>query len=681
MLRLGDGWIGSRSQPYEDFPGSCWLCCLRRFSSLDGLSFGCRAEGGKDVGRKEILIGSTAEPAPHGDRSTGSFRREMRILGISAYYHDSAAALIEDGKVIGAAQEERFSRIKHDASFPREAVRFCLEKAGGSVDAVVYYEKPLLKFERILSTAFEVAPAGFGAFAAALPSWLREKLWIPWQIETALRELGCDARGKIRFASHHQSHAASAFFPSPFASAAFLTLDGVGEWTSTTFGRGEGNQLHFLREMRFPDSLGLLYSAFTYFCGFRVNSGEYKLMGLAPYGQPRFRQTILEKLIDLKADGSFRLNLEYFGYLRGERMTNDRFAALFGGPARRPDQGMTSRECDLARSIQEITEEIVLRIARTIHRETGEKNLCLAGGVALNCVANGRLVREGPFERIWVQPASGDAGGALGAALAYYYLAEGRPRLMTQNCDGMRGAQLGPEFSDEEIATVLSERGIQAEYLGPKGVLERVARRVAEGAVVGFFQGRAEFGPRALGNRSILGDARSATMQRVLNLKIKQRESFRPFAPMVLAERVQDYFEFAGESPYMLFTAPVKAERRIMQLGRGGDLLDQVNTPRSDIPAVTHVDFSARIQTVDRKTHPSLHALLTEFDRITGCPVMINTSFNVRGEPPVCRPREAIDCFLATEMDSLALGSYFIEKTALDSKLLQASTSRTFAPD
>lgn len=607
----------------------------------------------------------------------------MRILGISAYYHDSAAALVEDGVVRAAAQEERFTRIKHDASFPREAARFCLEQALGTIDAVVYYEKPLLKFERILSTAFDVAPAGFPAFAAALPSWLREKLWIPFQIENALQSLGCDVRGKIHFASHHQSHAASAFFPSPFHRAAFLTLDGVGEWTSTAFGRGEGNQLHFLREMRFPDSLGLLYSAFTYFCGFRVNSGEYKLMGLAPYGRPRFREKILANLLDLRSDGSFRLNLDYFGYLRGGRMTNDRFAALFDGPARRPQDRVTPRECDLARSIQEVTEEIVLRVARTVHRETGETNLCLAGGVALNCVANGRLLREGPFEKIWVQPAAGDAGGALGAALAYYHLGWGKPRPDPKNRDGMRGSFLGPEYSEAAITLVLAERGILAERLEPNALVERVAQRVAQGAVVGFFQGKAEFGPRALGHRSILGDARSPQMQRVLNLKIKQRESFRPFAPIVLAERVSDYFEFCGDSPYMLFTAPVKSERRLSQQGGNdeSDLLAQVNTVRSEIPAVTHVDYSARIQTVDRTVHPLLHALLTAFDRLTGCPVMINTSFNVRGEPPVCHPREALDCFLTTEMDSLALGSFFIEKAAIDPQILGRVRKPTFAAD
>ncbi|PTY05591.1 hypothetical protein DB347_14560 [Opitutaceae bacterium EW11] len=605
----------------------------------------------------------------------------MRVLGISAYYHDSAAAVIEDGRIVAAAQEERFTRIKHDPSFPTNAIRFCLGRAGGPPDAVVYYEKPLLKFERILSTAFSVAPRGYRAFAAALPGWLREKLWIPLQIEDALRELGCDVAGKVHFADHHQSHAASAFFPSPHARAAILTLDGVGEWTTTAFGRGEGNSLELLQELEFPDSLGLLYSAFTYFCGFRVNSGEYKLMGLAPYGTPRYRDAILEKLLDLREDGSFQLNLEFFGYREGERMTNGRFAELFGGPERRPEQPLTGRECDLARSVQEVTEEIVLRIARTVHRETGEKALCLAGGVALNCVANGRLLREGPFESIWVQPAAGDAGGALGAALAYYHLGCGAQRAEPAGRDGMSGAFLGPEYTDDEIAATLGEHGLVGERLSLGECAERVARRVSDGAVVGFFQGRAEFGPRALGGRSILADARSPEMQRVLNLKIKARESFRPFAPIVLAERVGEYFEFSGESPYMLFTTPLVHSRRRSAAAPEDRLLERVNQLRSDIPAVTHVDYSARLQTVDRLTHPQLHAVLTEFERLTGCPVMINTSFNVRGEPPVCHPREAIACFLETEMDTLAIGSFVVEKSAVDPEVLKRVSRRVFRPD
>lgn len=604
----------------------------------------------------------------------------MRILGISAYYHDSAAALVEDGLIVAAAQEERFTRVKHDASFPQNAIAYCIKQAGGAPDAVVYYEKPLLKFERILSTAFRVAPAGFNAFAAAMPSWLRQKLWIPMQIEDALRRLGVDARGKIRFASHHQAHAASAFFPSPYERAAFLTLDGVGEWATTTYGRGEGNRLEFLREIAFPDSVGLLYSAFTYYCGFRVNSGEYKLMGLAPYGEPRYVDTILRELVDLREDGSFRLNLDYFGYLRGERMTNARFDRLFCGPPRKPEEPITRRECDLARSIQSVTEEIVLRMARTAHRDTGEQNLCLAGGVALNCVANGRLLRDGPFKSIWVQPAAGDAGGALGAALAYHFLGYGAERPSPGGKDAMRGAFLGPECADEEVAAALAERGLTGQRYSKGEWLQAVARHLADGAVVGFVHGRAEFGPRALGHRSILADARAPAMQRALNLKIKKRESFRPFAPIVLAERVSDYFDFSGESPYMLFTAPLRAERRKTPPPID-DLLGQVNAQRSDLPAITHVDYSARIQTVDRERNPTLHALLTEFDRITGCPVLVNTSFNVRGEPPVCYPREAIDGFLDTEMDVLAIGGYLVEKNAQTPAARVARPQRVFAAD
>ncbi|HEU5079724.1 MAG TPA: carbamoyltransferase N-terminal domain-containing protein [Opitutaceae bacterium] len=604
----------------------------------------------------------------------------MKILGISAYYHDSAAAWVENGRVLAAVQEERFTRIKHDASFPQHAIEYCLGIGGGAPDAIVYYEKPLQKFERILSTAASVAPRGFGAFAAAIPSWLKEKLWIPLQIENALRRLGVDAVGKIHFSSHHLSHAASAFFPSPFQRAAILTLDGVGEWTTTAYGVGRDNQIELRRELQFPDSLGLLYSAFTYFCGFRVNSGEYKLMGLAPYGSPKYCEVILRELIDLRDDGSFALNQSYFGYLRGERMTNDRFAALFGGRERRPEERITTRECNLASSIQAVTDEIVLRLARTVHAETGEKNLCLAGGVALNCVANGRLLRESLFENIWVQPASGDAGGALGAALAFYYLGQNRPRAADGNRDQMSGAMLGPEYSDEVIDAALRRRGIVAERLDRPAWLARVAEAIASEKVVGLFQGRAEFGPRALGNRSILADARSVDMQRVLNLKIKFRESFRPFAPVVLAEHAAEYFNLQHASPYMLFTAPVRESRR-RPVAANGEILERLNEIRSDVPAITHVDFSARVQTVDRETHPALHALLTEFHRLTGCPVMINTSFNVRGEPPVCHPDDAIAGFLETGMDALAIGSFFIEKSALDPQLLTQVVPRQFAAD
>jgi carbamoyltransferase len=636
----------------------------------------------------------------------------MRILGLSAFYHDSAAVLLEDGAIVAAAQEERFSRIKHDASFPRHAARWCLAQAGGPPEAVVYYEKPLLKFERILSTAFATAPRGFRAFAAAIPDWLHHKLWLPGVIEDELASVGC-APVPVYFSGHHEAHAASAFYPSPFAHAAILTLDGVGEWTTTALGRGNGGALELLRELRFPHSLGLLYSAFTHHCGFRVNSGEYKLMGLAPYGRPQFAGTIREHLLDLKADGSFRLNLDCFGFLIGQTMTNARFTTLFGAP-RRPDDPLTQHHCDLAASIQQVTEEIVLRLAHTLHDLTGEENLCLAGGVALNCVANARLLREGPFRRLWVQPAAGDAGGALGAALAYHHhLLRQAPRAKVRitnippespatlaanpipdepgnvrntnigsstGGDAMRGAFLGPQYTDAEIEAALVARGLPAEKLAPAALNARITDRLVAGDVVGYFQGRAEFGPRALGARSILADARSAEMQRRLNLKIKFRESFRPFAPIVLAERSTAWFDLPAPSPYMLFTAPVVSAHRL-PVTETADWQARLATARSNIPAVTHVDYSARVQTVDRATNPALHALLTAFADRTGCPVLVNTSFNVRGEPPVCHPREAIEGFLATGMDCLALGPYFLEKKNLPSSLTTSLPERTFAPD
>jgi carbamoyltransferase len=603
----------------------------------------------------------------------------MRLLGLSAHYHDSAAVLLEDGAIVAAAQEERFTRIKHDASLPRHAIAYCLSQAGGPPDAVVYYEKPLQKFERILRTAFAVAPGGLRAFAAAVPDWVRHKLWIPLEIENALRAHGHDVAGRIFFASHHESHAAAAFYPSPFRRAAVLTLDGVGEWSTATLGRGNGSSLELLAELRFPHSLGLLYSAFTHYCGFRVNSGEYKLMGLAPYGEPRYRDLILEKLIDLRDDGSFRLRLEHFGYLHGERMTNARFDALFGGPPRRPTDEVTQRHCDIARSIQLATEEIVLRIARHLHGLTGEENLCLAGGVALNCVANGRLLREGPFKRLWVQPASGDAGGALGAALAYHYAQPGAVRTADDRRDAMRGAFLGPEYPESEIAAALAARGLPAERLPDSAALaRRIAERVAAGKVVGVLQGRAEFGPRALGARSILGDARSPRMQSVLNLKIKFRESFRPFAPIVLAERAAELFDIAAPSPYMLLTMPVRCARTSPQ---GATMAERLREIRSAIPAVTHVDGSARVQTVDATENPFLHSVLREFEALTGCPAMINTSFNVRGEPPVCHPREAIEDFLHTGMDALALGPFFLQKSSMPASLLATAKPRKFAAD
>lgn len=610
----------------------------------------------------------------------------MRILGLSAFYHDSAAVLLEDGRIVAAVQEERFSRKKHDASFPRAAAAWCLSQASGLVDAVVYYEKPLLKFERILRTALAVAPRGFRAFAAAMPDWLQNKLWLPSVIEDELEKLGCP-RVPVFFSGHHEAHAASAFFASPFERAAILTLDGVGEWTTSALGHGEGNRLELLSELRFPHSLGLLYSAFTYHCGFRVNSGEYKLMGLAPYGQPRFAETIRQKLIDLKDDGSFRLNLDYFGFLKGQTMTNARFESLFGVPRRQPEEEMTQAHCDLARSIQEVTEEIVLRLGRTVHRMTGEENLCLAGGVALNCVANGRLLREGPFKKIWVQPAAGDAGGALGAALALQHLhfkAE-RPVPVT---DLMHGAFLGPEYGEKEMAAAIKESGLPVGHLLNDKLYEHIARQIADGKVVGFMQGRAEFGPRALGARSILADARSPEMQSKLNLKIKFRESFRPFAPVVLAERTSEWFDLSVASPYMLFTAPVRESRRtvsgrndVSEESPASRLLQRAKEIRSDIPAVTHLDYSARVQTVDVGENPALHAVLTAFDRLTGCPVLINTSFNVRGEPPVCHPREAIACFLDTGMDVLVLGNHVIDKRDLPAEILSQRQPRTFAPD
>jgi carbamoyltransferase len=559
-------------------------------------------------------------------------------------------------------------------------VKWCLSQANGPLDAVVYYEKPLLKFERILSTALAVAPRGFRTFAAAIPDWLNHKLWLPSAIAQELQSLGAPS-APVYFSEHHLSHAASAFFPSPFERAAILTLDGVGEWTTTTLGRGTGSQLELLRELRFPHSLGLLYSAFATYCGFRVNSGEYKLMGLAPYGEPRFVQTIREQLIDLRDDGSFRLNLDFFGYLTGASMTNRRFDTLFGAPPRKPDEELRSFHCDLARSIQAVTEEVILRLATTLHRETGEENLCLAGGVALNCVGNSHLLRHGPFRRIWVQPASGDAGGALGAALAFHHLHDGGARHVDSACDSMRGSFLGPEFNCDEISAALADHGIEAVPLDSALLRERIVDRLVAGDVVGFFQGRSEFGPRALGARSILADARSPEMQRRLNLKIKFRESFRPFAPIVLEEQVSEWFDFEGPSPYMLFTAPVAAAHR-RDVPAAETLRARLDAVRSTIPAVTHVDFSARIQTVDKQRHPALHALLDAFADRTGCPVLVNTSFNVRGEPPVGHPRDAIEGFLATDMDALAIGDFWIEKRSVPPAVLSSQVrSRAFAPD
>jgi carbamoyltransferase len=594
----------------------------------------------------------------------------VRILGISCWYHDAAAALVEDGEIVAAAQEERFTRRKHDASFPENAVRYCLAEGGlgggavGAVDAVAFYDKPLLKFHRILETYLATAPRGLASFVQAVPLWLKEKLWIPPRIEQALDDCGVRRGGPIYFTQHHESHAASAFYPSPFEEAAVLTLDGVGEWATTTIGVGEGHRLRLLHEIPFPHSLGLLYSAFTYFTGFRVNSGEYKLMGLAPYGRPRYAQAIRDELIDLREDGSFRLNLDRFGFLDSLTMTNRRFEDLFGGPPRRPETPITQRERDLARSIQVVTEEAVLRLARHAREVTGKRHLALAGGVALNCVANGLLLREGLFDDLWIQPAAGDAGGALGAALAVWHQTLDRPRRVEAGRDAMRGSYLGPEFPPAAIRAFLDAHGYPYRELGEEEWAPTVAGLVAGENVVGLLQGRMEFGPRALGNRSIVGDARSSKMQSVMNLKIKYRESFRPFAPSVLRERVADWFEMDHDSPYMLLVADVQPDKRLPLAGDEEELplQDWVNRPRSAVPAVTHVDYSARVQTVHADTNPRYHALISEFERLTGCPVIVNTSFNVRGEPIVCTPEDAYRCFLRTEMDYLVLGPFLLAR-------------------
>jgi carbamoyltransferase len=597
----------------------------------------------------------------------------MKLLGISCYYHDSAACLIDEGRIVAAAQEERFTRKKHDDGFPSHAVRYCLAEGGvetaADLGGVVFYDKPLLKFHRILETYLAVAPRGLRSYVQAVPLWLREKLWIPPRIQEALERCGMIGDGgdvPIFFTEHHESHAASAFYPSPFEEAAVLTLDGVGEWATTTIGVGEGHRLRMIREISFPHSLGLLYSAFTYFTGFKVNSGEYKLMGLAPYGEGRYADIIKRELIDVREDGSFRLNMDYFGYLDGLVMTNDRFAALFGGPARAPESRITPREMDLAKSIQQVTEEIVVKLARHAREITGKRNLCLAGGVALNCVANGVLLREGIFDDIWIQPASGDAGGALGAPLAYWHNALDKPRTVAVGRDSMQGALLGPEFSREQIRELLDARGYPAEELSDEAWAPRVAGILAGENVIGLCQGRMEFGPRALGGRSILGDPRSPKMQSVMNLKIKYRESFRPFAPSVLEERIGDFFELDRPSPYMLLVADVVERRRLPQRGdeRSDNLLEWVNRLRSDIPAVTHVDYSARIQSVNREVSPRYWSLISEFEKLTGYGVIVNTSFNVRGEPIVCTPEDAYRCFMRTEMDYLVLGPFLLDKKA-----------------
>jgi carbamoyltransferase len=602
----------------------------------------------------------------------------MWILGISAFYHDSAAALIHDGEVMAAAQEERFTRRKHDAAFPANAVRYCLESAGlkpEQLDFVVFYEKPFLKFERLLENYLAFAPRGLRSFQMALPLWTREKLFQKDLLSKELKSIWPDYEWatKLLFTEHHQSHAASAFFPSAFEDAVVLTMDGVGEWTTTSAALGNGNKLDIVSEIRYPHSLGLLYSAFTYYTGFKVNSGEYKLMGLAPYGEPRYVQKIFEHLIDLKPDGSFRLNLDYFDYCTGLTMTNGKFAALFGGPARKPEELLTQHHMDLAASVQAALEEVVTRITCSLATQTGMHNLCIAGGVGLNCVANGKVLRAGRFKGLWIQPASGDAGGAVGAALAAYYVHKGQPRYLNGKLDGMKGAYLGPCFGNADVARRLTDAGAKFTVYEDADLFGHSADALVAGKAVGWFQGRMEFGPRALGNRSILGDARSRTMQSLLNLKVKYRESFRPFAPSVLREDVEDWFEIDADSPYMLLVADVQERRRIAMSAEEQRLfgIDKLNVPRSEIPAVTHVDYSARIQTVHEETNPRYHALISAFKTRTGCPVIVNTSFNIRGEPIVCTPEDAFRCFMGTDIEVLVVENCFLRKEDQDQKLTQ----------
>jgi carbamoyltransferase len=609
----------------------------------------------------------------------------VRILGISAYYHDSAAALTEDGRIVAAAQEERFSRKKHDARFPVHAIRYCLEQGGiglAEVGHVVFYDKPFLKFERLVETYLAFAPRGFKSFSMAIPLWLREKLFLKDLLLKELRKLDRPGRwnGQLLFSEHHLSHAASAFFPSPFDEAAVLTMDGVGEWATTSAAIGRDNTIEVQKEIHFPHSLGLLYSAFTYYTGFRVNSGEYKVMGLAPYGEPKFASRILEHIVDVKADGSFRLDLSYFNYCAGLTMTNEKFDALFGGPPRKPEQLLVQHHMDLAASIQAVIDEVVLRLTRSLRKESAMRNLCLAGGVALNCVANGKVLRDGAFEGIYIQPASGDAGGALGAAMVGYHMQLGQARRV--NGDAMQGAYLGPGYGQADIEGRLRRCGARFDLLEDTALIATCAEDLAQGKALGWFQGRMEFGPRALGNRSILGDPRSAHMQKTLNLKIKYRESFRPFAPAVLRERVADWFELDADSPYMLLVADVvKARRRDMTAEEKALFgIDKLNVPRSDIPAVTHVDYSARIQTVHEDTNPRFHRLLSAFERRTGCPVLVNTSFNVRGEPIVCTPEDAFRCFMGNDLEVLAVGNCYLRKEVQDPALKQ-SYETAFEPD
>ncbi len=601
----------------------------------------------------------------------------MNILGISAFYHDSAACLLQDGEIVAAAQEERFTRKKHDPGFPTRAVEYCLQAGKinlSDLKYIVFYDKPLLKFERLLETYISFAPKGLRSFLMAMPLWMKEKLFLKKLLLEQFKQFNpSEKMPAVLFGEHHESHAASAFFASPYEKAAVLCLDGVGEWATSTAWMGEGNRLTPLWEIPFPHSIGLLYSAFTYHTGFKVNSGEYKVMGLAPYGEPKYVQLIYDHLIDLKADGTFRLNMDYFDYCTGLAMTNSRFDELFGAPPREPETRLTQREMDMARSVQDVTEEVMLRLGRTLNHETGAEYLCMAGGVALNCVGNGRLLREGPFKGIWIQPAAGDAGGALGAALSAWYQHEGKPRVISTDNDAMKGSYLGPSFSDQQIQGFLNERG--APYVTAEDddeLCKRVAAELASGKVIGWFEGRMEFGPRALGARSIIGDARNTSMQSVMNLKIKFRESFRPFAPSVLREKVSDYFELDVDSPYMLLVADVQKSRRLETPHNTHELwgIDLLNVPRSDIPAVTHIDYSARVQTVHEDTNPKYHKLLRSFEELTGCGVIVNTSFNVRGEPIVCTPEDAYRCFMRTEIDVLVLGNQLVYKA--DQKPLEA---------
>jgi carbamoyltransferase len=604
----------------------------------------------------------------------------MRILGISAFYHDSAAALVEDGRIVAAAQEERFTRKKHDPSFPHHAIGYCLDAVGAKlaeIDHVAFYDKPFLKFERLLETYIALAPRGFTSFKMAIPLWLKEKLFQKSLLRKELKKFDEKVSAeKLLFTEHHLSHAASAFFPSPFEKAVVLTMDGVGEWATTSAALGEGNRLEIFQEIHFPHSLGLLYSALTYYTGFKVNSGEYKVMGLAPYGEPKYAQLILDHLIDLKPDGSFRLDMSYFDYCTGLTMTNERFAKLFGEPVRTPDKLLTSFHMDIAASVQAVLDEAVLRLTRSLSKQTGARNLCLAGGVALNCVANGKVLRDGKFDNIWIQPAAGDAGGAVGAALAGYHQFKGQPRKAAAN-DGMSGAFLGPQYAQADVEQRLKAAGARFTVIDEAEMIDTTAKALADQLAIGWFQGRMEFGPRSLGARSILGDPRSPTMQRNLNLKVKYRESFRPFAPAVLREDVGDWFELVSDSPYMLVVADVRKDKRRAMTSAEQCLfgIDKLNVSRSEIPAVTHIDYSARIQTVSEATNPLFHRLLTEFKRLTGCAVLVNTSFNVRGEPIVCTPEDAFRCFMGSELDLLVVGNCVLRKAEQDASLKQDYSS------